>query len=602
VGKTPEATTDEVTETETTDDELGAETFEVPDDVSTIEDDQLKELSNALEARGRELAAKGVENLTDDEMAEAEELASVAAQVETELAARNEQLANKQAGVSAALARFATAPAAEPEVTDEETEVTELAAEDGGDTPGDEPGDPDPSNEAIEEAETVTASAPPVRKTFRGASPAFLRSTSKAKEITAAAPESGPFMLTSSFAHNTRAETPLDSPTAVAKALWDKRVHSASFSNIPAGVTSEPVTIAQATKRFPDGTPVLGMDHAANLSAMREVQHALVASGECCTPQNQLYDFFRLAVPIKDVEDAITTVQAPRGGIRYIRANCTVAGSDAIGFYDCDDAAETDPLVEKPCARVSCPEIDEVLVEAISQCVIFDNLQYRTFPELFEDFMQDVAVQFTLRKQRYFLDAIDAASTHVNGIGSYGAARSLLYDLTVAAVGYRRRHHMPRGARLEVFMPDWSVDLVKSDLFNDGDSGLDYMNVPDSAVIEALRARNLDPTFYYDDPTSTTALNTLSGAQAAGDLNDFPLEVTSFLFAPGTFVKLDGGTLDLGLVRDHTLNKTNDFAMFMEEWLGFAMLGCESVRIDSVVCPSGSRAPYASGLRECGAS
>jgi hypothetical protein len=221
---------------------------------------------------------------------------------------------------------------------------------------------------------------------------------------------------------------------------------------------------------------------------------------------------------------------------------------------------------------------------------------------LIENFQEDVAVQFTLKKQRYYLDKIDAASTHVNGIGSYGAARSLMYDLTVAAVGYRKRHHMPRGATLQVFMPDWSIDLVKADLFNDGDSGLDYMNVPDSAVIEALAVRNLDVTFYYDDPTSTEALNTLADPQAVGPLNDFPLEVTSFMFAPGTFVRLDGGTLDLGLVRDHTLNKTNDFAMFMEEWIGFAMLGCESIRIDSVVCPSGSRAPSASALRSCGNS
>jgi hypothetical protein len=35
-------------------------------------------------------------------------------------------------------------------------------------------------------------------------------------------------------------------------------------------------------------------------------------------------------------------------------------------------------------------------------------------------------------------------------------------------------------------------------------------------------------------------------------------------FPEGTFLYIDGGTLDLGLVRDSTLNSTNDFQVFGE--------------------------------------
>jgi len=580
----------EVEETE----ELSAEMFEVPEDLTTLDDDALASLAAEVTRRGQELAARA-SDLSDEELEEAEELAVVAAEFETESARRVEFAAERTERASSALARFATATVDE-EVTDEAAAEVEAEVEAVEETEADAVSETPENIDASDgkEPEVVTASARPT--SFRGASPAFLKNKSKAPAVRSQ--ERQEFMVSTALATGMAEGSPLDSPAAVASALYKKRM---SFGNIPAG-TQEMISIATGTKTFTDDAPVVGLDPQANLTALREVQHALVASGECCTPQTQLYDFFRLAQPIRDVEDAITTVQAPRGGIRYIAANCTVAGAGAVGFYDCDDSAQVDPLVEKPCDRVSCPEIEETLVEAITQCTIFDNLQYRTFPELIENFQEDVAVQFTLKKQRYYLDKIDAASTHVNGIGSYGAARSLMYDLTVAAVGYRKRHHMPRGATLQVFMPDWSIDLVKADLFNDGDSGLDYMNVPDSAVIEALAVRNLDVTFYYDDPTSTEALNTLADPQAVGPLNDFPLEVTSFMFAPGTFVRLDGGTLDLGLVRDHTLNKTNDFAMFMEEWIGFAMLGCESIRIDSVVCPSGSRAPSASALRSCGNS
>lgn len=560
-------------------------TFQVPENLSELEPDALAELTSRVQARGAELAARA-EELDDEELAEGEALGAVAVELAAEAARRTAAAAERTERAQAALSRFATATVTEPEpppvVEDEPVE----------------PVVPEDQTQA-EEPEAVTAAAPR-RTNFRGASPAFVKSKAPA-DAPKAKEDRQEFMVATAFSKDPE-NTGYDSPMDVANALWRKRM---SFGNIPAG-THEMISIATGTKTFGDDVPTLGLDPQENLVALNEMTPAVVASGAFCTPQTQLYNFFRQAQPIRDVEDAIPTVQAPRGGIRFIAANCNIAGAGAVGRYryDPDTAGgpeSEDPDFEKPCARVSCPEIDEVIVEAITQCVIFDNLQYRTFPELIANFMEDVAIQFTLRKQRYYLDRIDAASTATTGIGTYGAARSLFYDWTIAAQAYRKRHHMPRGAPLELMAPDWAIDVIKADMFNDGDSGLDYMNVPDSAVEAGLASRNLSVTWYYDDPTSFMGQNPLTTAQpgAKAPLNDFPAEVVSFLYGPGTFVKLDGGTLDLGLVRDHALNKKNDFAMFMEEWLGFAQLGCESVRIDSLVCPSGARAPYASSLRAC---
>lgn len=623
--KTPDNTADVAEPAE-------AAEFTVPSDLTTVDD--LSELSSKIAARGAELAAKS--DLTDDELEEAEGLAKVADEFAAEQTRRDEAAAERSARAEASLARFKTAaPAPEPEPDGAElagvppqfkkgykkgdakdddedkakkgkpfaADTVELAAE-----PEPEPGDEDPDKPTEpapggEETDAVTAAAEKRPTSFRGASPAFLRSkTRNVAEPSKAGREE--FMVTTAFAKDPEG-TELATVADVARALWKKRM---SFGNIPHG-TNEMLSIATGVKTFVADAPELGLDPAQNLSALRDIQHALVASGEFCTPQTQLYDFFRLAEPIRDVEDSIPTAQAPRGGIRYIQANCTLGCTDGIGSYTYDPLTpggpdSEDPDFEKPCCRVTCPEIAESLVEAVTQCTLFDNLQYRTFPELIEDFMADVAVQFALKKQRYYLDQIDEASTATTGIGSYGAVRSLFYDWMIAAVGYRKRQHMPRNAPLQLLAPDWALDVIKADMFNDGDSGLDYLNVPDSAVIEGLNSRNLNVTWYYDDPTSFLGQNPLFDAQpgAKAELNDFPAEVVSFMYAPGTFVKLDGGTLDLGLVRDHTLNKKNDFAMFMEEWLGFAMLGCESIRIDSLVCPSGSRAPYAAALRTCAAA
>jgi hypothetical protein len=49
--------------------------------------------------------------------------------------------------------------------------------------------------------------------------------------------------------------------------------------------------------------------------------------------------------------------------------------------------------------------------------------------------------------------------------------------------------------------------------------------------------------------------------------------------APGAVVMLDGGTLDLGIVRDSQLNGTNDLQIFQEEWLGLCNRGIELIEL-----------------------
>jgi hypothetical protein len=59
-----------------------------------------------------------------------------------------------------------------------------------------------------------------------------------------------------------------------------------------------------------------------------------------------------------------------------------------------------------------------------------------------------------------------------------------------------------------------------------------------------------------------------------------------FLFPPGSWLFLDGGELDLGIVRDSTLSATNDFESFAETWEAAAFVGSESLAVTSTVCPS----------------
>jgi hypothetical protein len=79
------------------------------------------------------------------------------------------------------------------------------------------------------------------------------------------------------------------------------------------------------------------------------------------------------------------------------------------------------------------------------------------------------------------------------------------------------------------------------------------------------------------------------GAQSgsAAKLLEFPDTINWYLFAEGTFLFLDGGTLDLGIIRDSSLVGTNDYKMFIETFENVAKVGVESLAITSNISING---------------
>ena len=60
------------------------------------------------------------------------------------------------------------------------------------------------------------------------------------------------------------------------------------------------------------------------------------------------------------------------------------------------------------------------------------------------------------------------------------------------------------------------------------------------------------------------------------------------LFGEGSWLFLDGGTLDLGIVRDATLTSTNDALVFAESFEEVALVNGESVALSMDLCPDGT--------------
>jgi hypothetical protein len=68
---------------------------------------------------------------------------------------------------------------------------------------------------------------------------------------------------------------------------------------------------------------------------------------------------------------------------------------------------------------------------------------------------------------------------------------------------------------------------------------------------------------------------------------EFPDTFVWYIFAEGSFLFLDGGTLDLGVIRDSTLVGTNDYKMFVETFENVALVGVESLQVTSTINVNG---------------
>ena len=279
------------------------------------------------------------------------------------------------------------------------------------------------------------------------------------------------------------------------------------------------------------------------------------------------------------------------GSVRH-----TTAAQDAAGYSNQTPAGPTAP---KPCLHVTCDTDQTSVIEAIHRCLTFGNMGARTYPEQVEAWLKLGMVEFARYAETRLLDKIAASSTNISATQTFGAVYSLLEQIALVVTSFRARRRLSANASFRALLPFWVVEILKSDLaaMAPGD-GISRFSISDAQVTEWLRSRGVNVTFYQDH---TTAQGAPFNAPTAGPLWGWPTEVVWFIYPEGTFLYLDGGTLDLGLVRDSTLNSTNDYQIFYEEFNTVTFIGDESYEVTSTICPNGSYAP-AGAPRVCAAS
>ena len=300
----------------------------------------------------------------------------------------------------------------------------------------------------------------------------------------------------------------------------------------------------------------------------------LTAAGGICAPPEVLYSFFNIATSAGILQ--LPAVNAPRGAI-----SLTVSPSlgDILGqpgiateWTAENDADPTPSPATKPVYIFDCPEFQECTVSAWPTIIQVGNFAARFFPEAIANLtsLAVVASARTLNAARIaFLLANDVAGNVTDTTG--GGLNQLTTNLAGNANDYRATYGMSRDAVLDVVLPHWVPDALLADAIA-RDSTTEYGDIRGKidGLFSSLRLR---PQWVYD-----------LDDQADGDLENV---ATVIMYAPGTVVELDGGTLDLGVVRDSTLNSLNNYQTFVEPFVGWCVPGHEIRTMSIEVCPSG---------------
>jgi hypothetical protein len=338
-----------------------------------------------------------------------------------------------------------------------------------------------------------------------------------------------------------------------------------------------------------------------------DTKQALVAGGGWCAPSEIRYQFFNIAGGVRRVD--LPTFGVSRGGIRFPTSpsiadafgggvglapfNAAYSNSSVPWLWtEADDqAAATGTTPRKPTLRVPCPSFNERRLECYGITVTAGNLADDAYPEATQNFIRLVMAAHEHAMNARTLATMTALSTAAVTAGSYGtvgqpAFNAITGGIALAAVDYRAKYGMDEDAILEVVLPVWIVDVIMADLAHRRDA--DFAAVTEGQIQAWLNARGVRAQFVDDYQVRGAS----QFGNAGSTMTAWPTQVTFMMYAAGTFMYGNGLQLDLGVVRDSTLNAANDHtAAWSEECHLVAMVGHESRQYTVKFAVAGETAP-----------
>jgi hypothetical protein len=349
------------------------------------------------------------------------------------------------------------------------------------------------------------------------------------------------------------------------------------------GGTPDDVLVASMVKEFPEDR-LLGDDPYVNSRKIEAVINpkALVAYGGICQPLAVDYTIDTIGSTDRPVKNALPSFGASRGGVSFFTPPVLSQITPPVPWTVADDTGGTKT---KACMRIACVPSTNAFVYGIPVCLEIGNMQGRFNPEQVSAQTALLDVAEARVAELTLLQAIDTGSIATTFAGGIGTTRDVLPMLDEVVAGYRYRYRLG-DASLRAILPQWVKDSIRADMTmemaHDRD-GQDNLATADAQIANWFSARNVNIAWALEDLAGSFA-----AAQAPGPVHPWPDTFVAYLFAEGTWQFLDGGRIDVGVVRDSALNSTNDYQIWREDFEGVAKRGSESLKVTVTTNPTGA--------------
>jgi hypothetical protein len=226
---------------------------------------------------------------------------------------------------------------------------------------------------------------------------------------------------------------------------------------------------------------------------------------------------------------------------------------------------------------VPCPGYNSIRLECYGITMTAGNLTDSAFPEATANTLQLLRSAWAHAQNARIISQMVTLSTvtaTISGSANRPAFNQIVSGMALAAADYRARFGMCEKDVLELVAPYWIPAVITADLaWRVWEA--EFVSVTQAQIESYLRDRGVRVQWVNDWQVRGSG----QFGNGSSVLTAWPTQADFLLYAPGTFIKGNGLTLDLGVVRDSVLNAENDFtAAWAEECHFIARIGHESRR------------------------
>lgn len=352
-------------------------------------------------------------------------------------------------------------------------------------------------------------------------------------------------------------------------------------------VDGEPVIVASLKNEdeVPEGRYLRAGDVDGNMRKVREfladkdgLQADAITAGAWCAPRMPIYDVPTVGTTRRPVQAGLPTFNADRGGVTYNTPPSIPTsgqgtslwhsnGTSFSAFTDAAGLVSASPSTDKPLITIGCGSSVTADVDAIPTILCFDNLTNKAFPEWIKANTEVSMVWQARFAEQVLLSKMFAVATTGCATLAYsaalGVARDFLTTIRTAAAQKRYALRLEADTPMQLLAPSWLRDAIALDLSiqTPGDS---TYGAGINEVEGYFANINVQVIWYMDDVPGTAGFTSPCA---------FPTTANWLLYLSGSFLRLDNGELNLGIVRTKDDLVKNKFCQFVETFETVTYMG-----------------------------